>query len=107
MLWCPSRRFQEEKVATCEPTIPHHPITPSPHHPRQEAAFMRYRRLSYRYALVLATGQDWSVDAPRLAESAGVRFAKTYWRPEADVCESDSAIVVTADLAGIDPDTLD
>ncbi|MGH2617467.1 MAG: Hsp20/alpha crystallin family protein, partial [Thermomicrobiales bacterium] len=74
---------------------------------KTEAAFMRYRRLSYRYALVLTTGQDWSVDAPRLAESAGVRFAQTYWRPEADICESDSTIVVTVDLAGIDQDALD
>jgi HSP20 family protein len=63
--------------------------------------------LSYRYALVLTTGQERPFADPRLADSPGVRFAQTYWRPEADVCESDSAIVVTADLAGIDPDTLD
>ena len=31
----------------------------------------------------------------------------TYWRPPADVCESESAIEVTIDLAGVDQDELD
>ncbi len=68
---------------------------------------MRYRRLSYRYALVVTANQDRPFDDPRLADRAGVRFAQTYWRPPADVCESDSAILVTVDLAGVDQDELD
>ena len=68
---------------------------------------MRYRRLSYRYALVLTPNRERTWDNPRPAEHGGVRFAHTYWRPPADVCESESAIEVTIDLAGVDQDELD
>ena len=68
---------------------------------------MRYRRLSYRYAVVLTTAQDRLWGESRLAGSSGVRFARTHWRPPADICESESAIEVTIDLAGVDQDELD
>ena len=68
---------------------------------------MRYRRLSYRYALVLTANRERTWDNPRLADAAGVRFAQTYWRPPADVCESEDGIEVTVDLAGVDQDELD
>ena len=68
---------------------------------------MRYRRLSYRYALVLTPNRDRTWDNARLADTSSVRFAQTYWRPPADVCESESAIEVTIDLAGIDQEELD
>lgn len=68
---------------------------------------MRYRRLSYRYALVLTAKPDRSFNDPRPGAQSGVHFAQTYWRPPADVCESDSAIEVIVDLAGIDQDDLD
>jgi len=67
---------------------------------------MRYRRLSYRYA-VLTAKQPLSVIDMQPAESLGFRFAQTYWRPPADVCESREAIEVTVDLAGVDPNELD
>jgi HSP20 family protein len=72
-----------------------------------EAAFMRYRRVSYRYALLVAGNQDRAFADPLVAVQPGVRFAQTFWRPPADVCESESTIVVTVDLAGIDQDELD
>jgi HSP20 family protein len=68
---------------------------------------MRYRRLSYRYALVMTPKEDQAWDNTRLAGSTGVRFAQTWWRPPADVCESERAIEVTVDLAGVDQDELD
>jgi len=68
---------------------------------------MRYRRLSYRYALVLTASQDRPFDDPRPVDSLRVRFAQAYWRPPADVCESESTIEVTVDLAGIDQEELD
>lgn len=68
---------------------------------------MRYRRLSYRYALVLTPNRERTWDNARLSDASGVRFAQTYWRPPADVCESESAIEVTVDLAGVDQDELD
>src|SRR3954454_275937 len=67
---------------------------------------MRYRRLTYRYA-VLTAKQPLSVIDTRPAESIGFRFAQTYWRPPADVCESHEAIDVTIDLAGVDPNEID
>ncbi len=68
---------------------------------------MRYRRLSYRYALVLTANQGGQFGSQLVAERSSVHFAQTYWRPPADVCESDSTIEVTVDLAGIDQDDLD
>lgn len=68
---------------------------------------MRYRRVSYRYALLLTTNQDRLYGDPLTGVQLGVRFAETFWRPPADVCESESTIVVTVDLAGIDQDELD
>ena len=68
---------------------------------------MRYRRLSYRYALLVTANQSNQLSGLLEAEQSGVRFAQTYWRPPADVCESDSTIEVTVDLAGIDQDDLD
>ena len=68
---------------------------------------MRYRRLSYRYSLLVTTNPSHLFGGLLEAERSGVRFAETYWRPPADVCESDSTIEVTVDLAGIDQDDLD
>ena len=68
---------------------------------------MRYRRLSYRYALLVTANQSQQLGGLLEAERSGVRFAQTYWRPPADVCESDSTFEVTVDLAGIDQDDLD
>ena len=68
---------------------------------------MRYRRVSYRYALLLPANQNRTFGEPLASVQSGVRFAQTFWRPPADVCESESTIVVTVDLAGIDQDDLD
>ena len=68
---------------------------------------MRYRRVSYRYALLVTGNQERAFGDPLAAVQPGVRFAETFWRPPADVCESATTIVVTVDLAGIDQDDLD
>ena len=68
---------------------------------------MRYRRASYRYAVLVTGNQNRAFGDPLAAAQPGVRFAETFWRPPADVCESTSTIVVTVDLAGIDQDELD
>ena len=36
-----------------------------------------------------------------------MRFAQTYWRPAADVCETARTVEVTVELAGVDQDELD
>jgi HSP20 family protein len=79
---------------------------PAPVHDKETDA-MRYRRLSYRYALILTGNQFQPWDDPRAIDGGRVRFAQTFWRPPADVCESARAIEVTVDLAGVDQDDLD
>jgi HSP20 family molecular chaperone IbpA len=64
---------------------------------------MRYRRLSYRYEMVVRTvrtgplGGVWSSDRLRL-------LAQGCWRPDADMYETAGAIEVVVDLAGVDED---
>jgi|SRR5262245_34701844 len=64
---------------------------------------MRYRRLSYRYTMVVGPGPDWpfgdiwSADRPRL-------LVQGRWRPEADTYETATAIEIRVDLAGVDED---
>ncbi len=68
---------------------------------------MRYRKLSYRYAVVLAPSQPRQLGIGDLFGRAGVRLAPTSWRPPVDVYETPSRVMVTSELAGIDPDSLD
>jgi HSP20 family protein len=68
---------------------------------------MRYRRLSYRYSVVLTTGEPRPLGALELAERPGVRLAQTCWRPPADVYETPTAITVTVELAGVDPEEVE
>ena len=64
---------------------------------------MRYRRLSYRYAMTVRPGQAWPVgDAwsnarPRL-------LVQTRWRPDTDTYETSTTVEVIVDLAGVDED---
>lgn len=68
---------------------------------------MRYRRLSYRYAVVLTSDQISPFANLRLADPPGPRFAQNFWRPPADVCESENAFEVIVELAGVDQDEIE
>jgi HSP20 family molecular chaperone IbpA len=62
---------------------------------------MRYRSLTYRYALVATT--------ERLRPLGGlgpltVTLAQPRWRPDADVYETDTTIAVVVELGGLDED---
>ena len=64
---------------------------------------MRYRRLSYRYAMVLRGGQTWPVG--EIWESERLRLlVEPRWRPDADTYETATAIEIVIDLAGIGDD---
>ena len=64
---------------------------------------MRYRRLSYRYAMVVRSGPGWP--SGDIWPSDRLRpLARVGWQPDADVYESVSAIEVVIDLAGVDED---
>jgi HSP20 family protein len=70
----------------------------------QEAA-MRYRRLDYRYTMIVTTGLrpfgEWR------AERFEVRLAEPHWRPETDVYETPAAVTVTVELAAVDQEGLE
>jgi HSP20 family protein len=67
---------------------------------------MRYRRLSYRYAMVVRFGQAsplgdiWQGDRLRL-------LVKARWRPDADTYETLRTVEVIVDLAGVDEDDVE
>jgi len=64
---------------------------------------MRYRRLSYRYAMVVRSGLPgpfddlWQADRLRL-------LVESRWRPDADSYETAASIEIIVDLAGVDED---
>ena len=64
---------------------------------------MRYRRLSYRYAMVVGPvppwpfAELWPTDRVRL-------LTRGRWRPEADAFETENTVEVVVELAGADED---
>jgi HSP20 family protein len=65
---------------------------------------VRYRRARYRHVVVAAVGP---IGGAWLAVRPALTFSAPVWRPAADVCEAAGALVVTVDLAGVDPDSVD
>jgi HSP20 family protein len=67
---------------------------------------MRYRRLSYRYTMVVRSGQTlplgdmWQSDRLRL-------LVQPRWRPDADTYETATTVELMVDLAGIEEDDLE
>jgi HSP20 family protein len=67
---------------------------------------MRYRRLTYRYAMVVRSGPTallgdlWPGDRLRL-------LVQPYWRPAADAYETPTAVEVTVELAGVEDDAVE
>ena len=68
---------------------------------------MRYKRISYRYAMVVhpreprVFGDVWRGVATRVV------IAQPRWQPATDLYEIDGTIYVTIELAGVNPDELD
>jgi HSP20 family molecular chaperone IbpA len=64
---------------------------------------MRYRRLSYRYAMLFPSasawpfGEIWQSDRLRL-------LVQAHWRPDADMVETATAVEIMVDLAGVADD---
>ena len=67
---------------------------------------MRYRRLSYRYTMVVRPGQTlplgeiWQSDRLRL-------LVQPRWRPDADTYETATTVEILVDLAGVEEDDLE
>ena len=64
---------------------------------------MRYRRLSYRYAMLVRSGQTWPFGD--IWQSDRLRLlVQARWRPDADTYETATAIEIVVDLAGVEED---
>ena len=67
---------------------------------------MRYRRSTYRYAMVVRSGppwpfgEIWQTDRLRL-------LVQGRWRPDADVYETATTVEIVVDLAGVEEDQLE
>jgi HSP20 family protein len=68
---------------------------------------MRYRRLSYRYAVVMATGRPRQFGEAVPRHPASISMGQPSWRPPADVVETATEVIVLVELAGVDHDQLD
>ena len=64
---------------------------------------MRYRRLSYRYAMVVRSGPTWPF--ADLWQSERLRLlVQARWQPDADMYEGAATVEITVDLAGVEED---
>src|SRR5215212_5518449 len=68
---------------------------------------MRYRRLSYRYAVVMATGRPRQFGEGPSRQGASISMGHPAWRPPADVVETATEVIVLVELAGVDHEQLD
>ena len=64
---------------------------------------MRYRSLSYRYAMVVRPGHVWPFGA--IWQSDRLRLlVQPRWRPDADTYETATTVEIVVDLAGVEDD---
>jgi HSP20 family protein len=64
---------------------------------------MRYRRLSYRRAMVMRSGQAWPFGDLWLGDRLRL-LVEARWRPDADTYETATTVEIIVDLAGVDED---
>jgi HSP20 family molecular chaperone IbpA len=66
---------------------------------------MRFRRVSYRYAVVTHRIGTWALhwQTPVVSLVEG----RPYWQPDADMWETARAIEIAVDLAGVEDDDVD
>ncbi len=64
---------------------------------------MRYRYLTYRYALVATTDRLRPLGGSPLT----VTLAQPRWRPDADLYETETSVTVVVELGGLDEDDAD
>jgi hypothetical protein len=63
---------------------------------------MRYRHLSYRYAMLVRYGQTWPFGSDVWPSGRLRLLVPTPWRPDADTYETATAVEVVVDLAGVE-----
>ena len=68
---------------------------------------MRYRRLSYRYAVAMASGRPQLSGAGWQRQPAGISMGQPAWRPPTDIVETATEVLILVELAGVDHEQLD
>jgi HSP20 family protein len=68
---------------------------------------MRYRRLSYRYAVVMATSRPRPFGEVWQRHPANISMGQPAWRPPTDILETATEVIVLVELAGVDHEQLD
>ena len=67
---------------------------------------MRYRRLSYRYTMVMGVGPTWPLGDLWPSDRLQL-LVKGRWQPAADMYETASTVEITVALPGVDEDDVD
>lgn len=67
---------------------------------------MRYRRLSYRYAMMIRSGPAWAFGEVWPSDRLRL-LVQAHWRPDADTYETAGSIEIVVDLAGVEEDDVD
>ena len=66
---------------------------------------MRYRRIGYRYTMVVHQPIGWG--GVRQVRSGDVVLSHPHWHPAMDVYETETTLTVTVELAGVDVEQLE
>jgi HSP20 family protein len=64
---------------------------------------MRYRRLTYRYAMMARSGHSWPFGDIWQSDRLRV-LVQARWRPDADTYETATTVEIIVDLAGVTED---
>jgi HSP20 family molecular chaperone IbpA len=73
---------------------------------RRRSLTLRFRRVHHDYAVVLGEPQPWPI-GEGWGRPTPALIALPRWRPRADVAETSRSIVITVELAGVDPDAME
>lgn len=66
---------------------------------------MRYRRVGYRYTLIVSQPTGWS--GVSVVRAGDVVLAHPHWHPDIDVYEGETAVTVLVELAGVNEEELE
>jgi HSP20 family protein len=66
---------------------------------------VRYRRIGYRYTMIVNQPIGWG--GSRQVRAGDVVLSHPHWHPDMDVYETETALTVTVELAGVDVEQLE
>ncbi len=68
---------------------------------------MRYRRVTYRYEILVTPSVGWPPASQWQADALRNVIGRAHWRPATDVYESPEALTVVVELAGVEAEELE